>query len=272
MDEQDNEKPADKKIKGIVESAKSVYINEEKFQPLIEASKAFYLNEETIKNLKHIMSNLTEAFKNVGVLEKYYLDRADRIKESGWALTSFLMEEGIIEEDESMSDEAIYQLYKENKSKNLFNELETIKFYCKEDFEDTVNLIIELLHIDMKYFPICVGTLFSIIDYSFVYQLEDGDMNNNNYFRNKEKIKYLQKIEMDKTVLNKKRREICFELVIEKYFKYAKFYEKELTRHSVLHGRYNVTNISEKDFMKIVNVCSAFTEFNKPSESIRFVN
>ena len=40
---------------------------------------------------------------------------------------------------------------------------------------------------------------------------------------------------------------------------------------SVQHGRYNVTNINEKDFIKIVNICSAFVEFNKPNESISFL-
>lgn len=181
------------------------------------------------------------------------------------------MEEEIIEDDKTMSDEFIYQLYKGNKYENLFNELETVKFHCKKDFEDTLNLIIELLHVDMKYYPICVGTLFSIIDYSFVYQLLEGNMKNDKYFNNKEKEKYLKKIEIDRTVLNKKRREMCFQLVIEKYFRYANFDVNKLTRHSVQHGRYNVTNINEKDFIKIVNICSAFVEFNKPNESISFL-
>lgn len=269
MREQPSERPVDKKIKDLSKEKSDEIIKA--IQPFVETVPSFYFNEEIINNLKDLMSKLAEAFKNVGDLEKYYLERADTIKESGWALSSLLMEEEIIEDDDAMSDESIYQLYKENKYKKLFSELKAIKFYCEEDFEDTINLIIELLHIDMKYYPICVGTLFSIIDYSFVYQLENGDMNNNKYFSNKEKTKYLEKIEMDKTVLNKKRREMCFQLVKDKYFKYAKFDEKELTRHSVLHGRYNVTNINEKDFVKIVNVCSAFVEFNKPNESITFL-
>lgn len=96
-------------------------------------------------------------------------------------------------------------------------------------------------------------------------------MKNDKYFNNKEKEKYLKKIEIDRTVLNKKRREMCFQLVIEKYFRYANFDVNKLTRHSVQHGRYNVTNINEKDFIKIVNICSAFVEFNKPNESISFL-
>ncbi|EMF0182607.1 hypothetical protein C656_12915 [Enterococcus hirae 57-03-H11] len=240
-------------------------------KPLTETKSLFFIYEEIINNIEHIMSNLAETFEKVGGLEKYYLERADKIKESGWALSSLLMEEEIIEDDKTMSDEFIYQLYKGNKYENLFNELETVKFHCKKDFEDTLNLIIELLHVDMKYYPICVGTLFSIIDYSFVYQLLEGNMKNDKYFNNKEKEKYLKKIEIDRTVLNKKRREMCFQLVIEKYFRYANFDVNKLTRHSVQHGRYNVTNINEKDFIKIVNICSAFVEFNKPNESISFL-
>ncbi|EMF0205393.1 hypothetical protein NYK91_001917 [Enterococcus hirae] len=52
-------------------------------KPLTETKSLFFIYEEIINNIEHIMSNLAETFEKVGGLEKYYLERADKIKESG---------------------------------------------------------------------------------------------------------------------------------------------------------------------------------------------
>lgn len=230
------------------------------------------LRDKTIiNNLNKVVISFAEELKQVSEIEKYYLNRIDKIKELGWSLSSLLIEANIIEDDDTMTDESIFWFYKANNYKKLFYELESIKYYCKDEFEDTMDLIIDLLKIDMKYYSLCVGTLFAIIDYSFVYQLEDGNMKNGEYLNKKNKKRYSTKIKTDRKVLNSKRNITSYELIIDNYFKSTNFKNKDLTRHAIAHGRYNLKEISESDFFKIVNVCSTFSEFNNPKASITFI-
>ena len=108
------------------------------------------LRDKTIiNNLNKVVISFAEELKQVSEIEKYYLNRIDKIKELGWSLSSLLIEANIIEDDDTMTDESIFWFYKANNYKKLFYELESIKYYCKDEFEDTMDLIIDLLKIDM---------------------------------------------------------------------------------------------------------------------------
>ncbi|OQO71304.1 hypothetical protein BH747_00275 [Enterococcus villorum] len=235
----------------------------------ISIDKIFSLsiNKEYFDKLTEIINSVPEMLKNISQLEKYYVDKIEKVKNLGWTMSELLMEEEIIEKDENMTDEYIHQFYKSNHYHQLFKEFESIKNNCGEAFDDTLDMIIEVLEVDMKYYPLCVGVLFSIVDHSFVYQLEDGQMDNSKFINKKTQEEFSGKINNDKTVLLKKIRLTCCELIKEKYFKSVSFSDNKLTRHSVHHGRYDVTQITEKEFIRLVNFCSTFSEFNnKPDK------
>lgn len=221
------------------------------------------LSENITNSLKNIIPNLNKYLtiyrEKFPIREKLY---GDSVK-YGWivpiGLDNFVFLENLNEDE---LNKYYLRIYIRRNYEMLFSDLEQLNDNLNKDYKIIITLMIKTLKNDINAYPLMVSNLFSLLDYMFIYQTENGNLKNKRFLKEKLVKNFLNEYEVEDYSITDLIYVSCLR-IIDKHVKYSSFEdEPKFNRHSIQHGRYSPSKISFADFIRLVNLCSTFSEFN----------
>lgn len=230
---------------------------------LLETIKSTNIFEDITKPLKNIFSSLNDYLKayreKFPAQEKLYDDSV----KCGWIVPISLDSLSFLENLNGDELNKYYlKLYTRRNCEMLFNDLEQLNDNLNKEYKLISTLMIKTLKNDINAYPLMVSNLFALLDYMFVYQTENGNLRNKIFLKEKLVKDFLKEYEVEEYNITDLIYISCLR-VIKKHIEYSSFEDEAIfNRHSIQHGRYFPSKISFADFIRLVNLCSTFSEFN----------
>lgn len=245
------------------------YKNDEdtfKIQPGLEAIKAIGESFKKISgiNLDNIVNGLLELANQLKSMEPKIAELIEQHSRIGWAFdltdrSSYDLGVDLYGMSDDELNKYLLNFYVRNSCENLYLTMDNLASNLSEGYSNQVDLMKRSLIADKEYYKLCYYSIYSIIEHQFISILTEGRMNSPRIINKKNVTDYGNKLDNQSVILSAVFSE-CIKL-LTKELEYQNFSEDDilLTRHSLIHGRYNPNDLNFSGFVKLVVLASTFS-------------